>query len=172
MRVRITFDAYEYSGLGMQKRFRGGEPLEQLVLLNIIPAPALFHPSSSDAEHPSALLPCSSILARRSGTRLSAAISSALLSRHWHHSSGTRTEGSAMSSVSLLVAALRMHWASWEARTVEELGTAWGSCALDDVVDAVVDSSAHAAMTHWIFIVIQSREPEELLRFGEGVGGT
>lgn len=63
-----------------------------------------------------------------------------------------------MSSVSLPVAAMRVHWASWragEGRAVEELGTVWGSCALGDVVGAMVDSSAHAAMTHWIFVVMR-----------------
>ena len=63
-----------------------------------------------------------------------------------------------MSSVSLPVAAMRVHWASWrasEGRAAEELDTVWVSCGLDGAVEAMVDSSAHAAMTRWMFVVMR-----------------
>lgn len=58
-----------------------------------------------------------------------------------------------MSSVSLPVAAMRVHWASWRAGDGRAVVGAECSCAVDDGV--VVDSSAQAAMTRWMFVVMR-----------------
>ena len=65
-----------------------------------------------------------------------------------------------------------MHWASWEGRAVEERGTAWGSCALDNMVDAVVEFFRPCGDDALDICCNESRELEELLRCDEGVGGT